>query len=195
MQTMCRTHQQCGLCLLLIVCVIWPSISIIKKNMAYEFICLLILCSLDYTVSNYRMNNSIQFFILTCWLNSYKSLLQCQHKKIKYIHSTENSKKVGTGSRGIWTDLEGFATHGDRPLSGTKPPSRYTQVIFPSPTPNQSYLTRGALPASSFPSMLAASGPGDQRLLLQGFAPRATSLLHCSPGLDIPVLPPSWFQH
>jgi hypothetical protein len=26
--------------------------------------------------------NSIQFFILTCWLNSYKSQLQSQHKKI-----------------------------------------------------------------------------------------------------------------
>jgi hypothetical protein len=27
-------------------------------------------------------NNSIQFFILTCWLNSNKSQLQSQHKKI-----------------------------------------------------------------------------------------------------------------
>jgi hypothetical protein len=29
---------------------------------------------------NNRDNNSIQIFILMCWLNSYKSQLQSQHK-------------------------------------------------------------------------------------------------------------------
>jgi hypothetical protein len=34
---------------------------------------------------DYDDDNSIQFFILTCWLNSYKSQLQSQHKKINSI--------------------------------------------------------------------------------------------------------------
>jgi hypothetical protein len=36
----------------------------------------------DDDYDDYDNNNSIQFFILTCWLNSYKSQLQSQHKKI-----------------------------------------------------------------------------------------------------------------
>jgi hypothetical protein len=46
--------------------------------------------------NNNNNNNSIPFFILTCWLNSYKTQLQSQHKKIKYIQSTEGNKKVET---------------------------------------------------------------------------------------------------
>jgi hypothetical protein len=41
-------------------------------------------------------DNSIQFFILTCWLHSYKSQLQIQRKKIKYTHGTEINKKMIT---------------------------------------------------------------------------------------------------
>jgi hypothetical protein len=63
------------------------------------------------------------------------------------------------------------ATHGARPLSGTKPPSGYHQAIPPTPTPNQDYLTPGALPPRPFPRMLASLGPSPQHLLLQRLCP------------------------
>jgi hypothetical protein len=50
------------------------------------------------------------------------------------------------GLRRILTAPEGFPVHRTRPLSGTKPPSGHPQLMLPKPTPNQDYLTPGALP-------------------------------------------------
>jgi hypothetical protein len=47
-----------------------------------------------------------------------------------------------------------FATHLARSLSGTKPPSGHPQVMPPTPTPNQDYLTTGTSPPSSSPGCL-----------------------------------------
>jgi hypothetical protein len=57
------------------------------------------------------------------------------------------------------------------------------------------YLIPGAVPHKAFPRMLASLGPGLQRLLLRSLCQRATSPLPWPPGLDTPVLPPTWLQH
>jgi hypothetical protein len=87
-----------------------------------------------------------------------------------------------------------FATHKARSVLGTKPPAGYRKIMPPMPTPNQYYLIPGALPPGPFPRMLASLEPGPHRLLFQGFAPWATSLLSWPPDLNAPVFPPSWLQ-
>jgi hypothetical protein len=55
-----------------------------KNNSSIQFIYLRAWQQPDMAnYNNNNNNNPIQFFILTCWLNSYKSQLQSQHKKMK----------------------------------------------------------------------------------------------------------------
>lgn len=82
-----------------------------------------------------------------------------------------------------------------RPLSGSKPPWGHTQVMPPTPTPNQVYLTPGSLPSRPFYRMLPSLGPGPQQLLLHGLCLSDHLSMPWLPCLDTHVLPPSWLQH
>jgi hypothetical protein len=53
----------------------------------------------------------------------------------------------------------------------------------------------GTLSPRPFPRMLASLGPGPSGSCSRGFAPPATSPLPWQPGMDTPVLPPTWQQH
>jgi hypothetical protein len=59
---------------------------------------------------------------------------------------------------------------------GLRPRSGQPQVMAPTPTPNQDYLTPGTLPPGPFPRMLASLGSGPQRFFLQGALPHGPPL-------------------
>jgi hypothetical protein len=66
---------------------------------------------------------------------------------------------------------QGFCHQRDWALSGTKYLSGHPQVMPSTPTPNQHCSTPKAFPPRAFLRMLAALGPGPQRLLLQAVCP------------------------
>jgi hypothetical protein len=74
--------------------------------------------------------------------------------------------------RRICTALRCFSAHATTPLLGTKPPLGYPQIMSQRRrTPNQDYLTPGALLPRSFPRMLALLRPGTQQMLLHRLCP------------------------